>query len=99
MQVSQSTQPQSQSGITAGGDATPVVSRFLSAPRASKNRVRGAIGAKDDNEAVSILKTDTEAQSIAQSILDEDEQSKDQSRSIMTSGPRTAPQDVLYGGV
>lgn len=79
------------------GEGSDVVQMYMSAPDDVRNRVRAEIGAKDDDDAVDMLKNSPDAASIALEIL----KKRKEPASLIEGVPETAPQDIMYpkGGV
>jgi hypothetical protein len=68
-----------------------IVDQFLAAPREIKNKIISSIGAKDDDDAITLINSDTKAYNIAKQILE-----KQVKPGVLTGGGETAPEDVLY---
>lgn len=69
---------------------TSVVDMYLSAPPALKSKARKAIGAKNDDDAISKMNQDGAAASAVRSIISYPED-------VLSSGDVTTPtEDVMY---
>lgn len=72
-------------------DEPSVVELYMSAPQQLKNKARDAVGARNDDDLLSML-ADEEVAATVRSILSSSEE-----ESLLTSSPtKTPPEDVLF---
>ena len=78
--------------IEPSNDST-LVDKYLSAPTPIKGRIRQAIGARNDDEAIKLINTDSKAAQTAIGLLSE----SPDNQSLVGAPPASpAPEDVLY---